>query len=782
MASLEDVPPEIFDIILAQLQSEDDIYHLVLTCREMHNACIDTLYRVNAFNILYLRPNQPLKQRPSALDWAIRNGVAATALRVIELTPKVCNVKHVGGAIKMEDPIIANRLLGLTHLQQTIKDPRLSFRLLNFAWDAIEKGHMICLGMLESLLGLEPGMPYYLDKYILPALSIACRQGHVMLVDKFVVAGSRQPGHPSTWLTRVPLVNAIRYRGNGRESNYEMAKVLLTLCPELATTSLLFAAAQEGHHSVLQLLLEHGAQLPSDQDHLSFLLFEAIRGGCLAFVQTLVQNGASIVPITRPRFAHPRFMPPNNRAFKGIENAQSIENILGPQQERLLNKDGGGRYVLSAAISADNLPLVRFCVSVSAHIDNGRQGILSYRISSIDMLECIFNLGININSCDEDGILPIQKTLPLLSHCIDDPILFFDTVASKMDDIDDRNVQGKTVLAYCCAVVPSQRSYYDSKEEYRCIKQCVEVLLDRGAKVDLASDTGRTPLHEAAQFSSTKVVSLLLKHGANPNALDEQGRSPLHCAMAHRCQDVIVKTAEILLKRGADPNHRDHKGTFALHIPASCVNRYYAEKLLRIYLSSLGMQIRENLTDDGGSEMASSSTSSSSSLDDSEDGTQDAESAQRAKSLTDSFVWRQNDEGATPAVVVARYSEDYPEGHLRFCRTDRGFNVPDAHGLTPVAAALLSRRYRLADWLVKWQRADLNWLNDQGQTVLDILSEHSATNPGTSLSMSKQVARSLGGLTSRELAECHKTNDLRDLLRGNGSEEGSESNSRWWAH
>ncbi|CAH0045483.1 unnamed protein product [Clonostachys solani] len=776
MSSFENLPPEVFDIIRAELELESDIYHLLLTCKEMHKACIETLYRVNASNIVHPRSNQPHNQRPSALDWAIENDMTLIAQRVIEMTPEVCNRGHLRKALRMKDSDIAYRLLCLPQVQEQFRDHEGRDKAREFTWIAIIHGHIICLDILENLLPISPGSFQYLFNYIEPALAAACHHGHVELVKRFTAAGSRQCKHPAAWLRDYCLFNAIRYRGEGHESNrnYEMAKVLLNVYPKLATiTSFLFAAAQEGHDSIAKLLLSHRARLPSNQDQLSFLLFEAIRGGCLSFVQTLLENGASIIPATRPRLKYPGFIPPQDRPHKQRQNAGIIEQLLAEQQERLSNSHGAGQYVLSEAISADNIPLVRYCVSAGAHIHNGHQALLSYHISSIEMLECLIEEGVNINSWDEDGILPIQKTLPLISYRIDDPLHFFNAFVSKVDDINATNIQGETVLSYYCSVVPSRRSYYDSKNEYQCIKERVKVLLNSGAKLDLASNTGRSPLHEAAEFSSKKVVSLLLKRGANSNALDNQGRSPLHSAMAHRCPEIVVKMAERLLKHGADPNHQDHKGTCALHIPASCVNPYYAEKLLHLYLSSQGIKVEGDITNDSDNETDSSSPSSLAS-DENEDKTQDDEADKAIKSLTNDFLWRLNDEGATPSVVVARDYENDAQDCIQFYLTDRGFDVPDAHGITPLAAAFLSCRTNLGEWLVRRHGADLNWLNGRGRTVLDILSEHSATKHGTSLSMSKYVARHLGGLTSRELADSRDNEYLRALLRGDGSEEAKE--------
>ncbi len=47
-------------------------------------------------------------------------------------------------------------------------------------------------------------------------------------------------------------------------------------------------------------------------------------------------------------------------------------------------------------------------------------------------------------------------------------------------------------------------------------KQTVKILLEHGAKVDLADDSGNTPLMEVARIGDTKMIKFLLLQGASP--------------------------------------------------------------------------------------------------------------------------------------------------------------------------------------------------------------------------------------------------------------------------
>ncbi|KAI4215997.1 MAG: hypothetical protein LQ351_001493 [Letrouitia transgressa] len=108
----------------------------------------------------------------------------------------------------------------------------------------------------------------------------------------------------------------------------------------------------------------------------------------------------------------------------------------------------------------------------------------------------------------------------------------------------------------------------------------VETLLEKGASIQYADNEGWTPLHEAAWRSPARATQLLLDHGADVDALtnhpqgsvpgpyterDEvlQGHNtPLHLAAI--CDD--LDALKILLNKGADLYRYDQKGLTALHM------------------------------------------------------------------------------------------------------------------------------------------------------------------------------------------------------------------------
>lgn len=105
-------------------------------------------------------------------------------------------------------------------------------------------------------------------------------------------------------------------------------------------------------------------------------------------------------------------------------------------------------------------------------------------------------------------------------------------------------------------------------DEYKY--QVIEWLLSHGADPDEEGTSGRTPLHDAAQYP--QIALLLCRYGANPNALASNGLTPLLKIFDRlyfpATRDNLILIAS-LLEAGADVNyqHLITKKT-ALHLAA----------------------------------------------------------------------------------------------------------------------------------------------------------------------------------------------------------------------
>src|SRR5512136_1341877 len=105
----------------------------------------------------------------------------------------------------------------------------------------------------------------------------------------------------------------------------------------------------------------------------------------------------------------------------------------------------------------------------------------------------------------------------------------------------------------------------------------VDFLIDKGAKVDLASAQTKTPLHIAAINDRSGVVAVLLRRGASLEIRDDYGRTALILCARERGQ---AATARVLLDAGAAINAVDKFGSSALELAAWRGKKEFIDLLL----------------------------------------------------------------------------------------------------------------------------------------------------------------------------------------------------------
>ena len=139
-------------------------------------------------------------------------------------------------------------------------------------------------------------------------------------------------------------------------------------------------------------------------------------------------------------------------------------------------------------------------------------------------------------------------------------------------------------------------------------KEAVKLLLDKGADPNMIDDSKNTALHDAARMGHSNVIQMLLDIGADPNIANEgEGETPLHDAAT----EGHIDTVQLLLKNGADPNvtnrygetpldrtlEKEHNDVedLLLENGARPNEQYYSQKLLMAIVKGNAREVKSHL-------------------------------------------------------------------------------------------------------------------------------------------------------------------------------------------
>lgn len=187
---------------------------------------------------------------------------------------------------------------------------------------------------------------------------------------------------------------------------------------------------------------------------------------------------------------------------------------------------------------------------------------------------CVIYLSFNIferGFCQTDDEfkkrLQLNKLYDYASHNWGHHARAASTLISEVNDFLERKGQVEAsiqallaVERYASGVGYSQRFPKEMTglhlAAYFGVKASVQLLLDRGADVNLKESEGRTSLCWASESGHIEVVRLLLKKGADLEAADGYGWTPLHLALWSGHIEVV----RLLLEEGADLEAGDEDG------------------------------------------------------------------------------------------------------------------------------------------------------------------------------------------------------------------------------
>ncbi|XP_059470956.1 ankyrin-3-like isoform X1 [Neocloeon triangulifer] len=275
-----------------------------------------------------------------------------------------------------------------------------------------------------------------------------------------------------------------------------------------------------------------------------------------------------------------------------------VKYLLGLNGFSVEKKGQDGRTALHFAAGKGHVTLAEFLLSKGADV-NARDDecktplILAAFLSSTEMCRLLVDNGADLSAVNKYGDDALH--VACLEGKIDNAIYF---LGLNVFSVDKKGQSGRTAL------------HHAAQNGHVAVS---EILLSRGADVNICDNDNITPLIIAVRFSSREMCRFLVDNGADLSAEDNKGNDALHwaclqgkleiakylllelncfgtekkgelgrTALHHAVQHAHVAVAEFLLSNGADINARDNDNCtpliFAAIVSSTEMCRFLVDK------------------------------------------------------------------------------------------------------------------------------------------------------------------------------------------------------------
>jgi ankyrin repeat protein len=323
-----------------------------------------------------------------------------------------------------------------------------------------------------------------------------------------------------------------------------------------------FPRSEDNRVNLVQLLLEHGAEVNSQNERGATALHNASRVWNLAAARALVDHGANV----NAKDNHGQT--PLHRVSEEEdyleEHRFGVSRLLIERRADVNARDRNHETPLHLASHFPDLKLVRMLLDRGANVnaeDNRCRTPLHWVLrvgnysdgDAFGVAQLLIERGADVNARDECHETPLHwashfPKLKLVRMLVD--------YGANISTVDN---QGRTPLHRVLVAKD-----YTDEDRFGA----AQLLVERGVDVNARDQDHETPLHLASYFPELKLVRMLLDRGANVKAEDNQARTPLHRVLAadDSSDEDRFEIAKLLIERGADVNARDKRQETPLHL------------------------------------------------------------------------------------------------------------------------------------------------------------------------------------------------------------------------
>lgn len=314
----------------------------------------------------------------------------------------------------------------------------------------------------------------------------------------------------------------------------EQKSIQLNLC-DIAKSQygqeLILLAAEFGNSKIIELLLEHGVNIDTQNQAGYTPLRIAINNNQNSIVDVLLEHKAD-VHIPSKSGNTPICIAVQRGNYKCVQ----LLLIYGANAN---DKDSSGSSLLRLAIRKSNKAIIKLLLDDGADVyaKSGGETVLHTAAAQSDpeIVQWLLDKVANINEYNQKGYTPLRVAIN--SGNINIVKLFLERGV-------DPNIPSKSGTPPFCIAAGGK------------VHEIVQLLLKYGANVNDKDANNRTPLLMALDKGNKKILKLLLLNGANVNIPDKHGTLPLQIAIGKGDEEII----QWLLYKGADVKLKNSSG------------------------------------------------------------------------------------------------------------------------------------------------------------------------------------------------------------------------------
>ena len=460
--------------------------------------------------------------------------------------------------------------------------------------DAVSNGHDKCV---EALIKLGARVNRLNDKKLSPLMA-AVQKGHETCTDLLMRAGADLNltecvrGRAGSALHEAAATGQVKCLSKLIE-----AGVKVNLIGTGGLTAL-HLAAEKDHKEYFDKLVEAGANVNSAGKHGVTVLHKAAENRSKKCLERLIKLKAKVHQrdeAGKTALLKAAGMDvgkkSNSETETGMQSAAECIQILLKAGADVDAADNNWHTPLSRAAECGDQKAIEILLQNGAYINamdaSGNTPLIkAVKKKHVNCLVYLINQGADVNIANKHGMTPLVVASGICASAV---VLMIDKGAN----VNAKTSSGNTPLYYFASNIHDNEfeigkvcldllitagadvnlgdgesgTALMSTVKYNH-KKVFTYLLEKGADTNKVSrDNGRTAMHYAARYSKLEYMQSLIEHGAHVNVADDSGETPLIIVASYPKYTDARKTIDcikLLLKMGALVNYLSNKGINAI--------------------------------------------------------------------------------------------------------------------------------------------------------------------------------------------------------------------------